>query len=308
MLYFCTCRLPLEDGMDLLDMRTQRLALRKALSHTMSLQPEASGRLDLSDAPARLHKLLHTKSDLQAAAHGFSASPKHALKALKVRVKSEDKPQQQLNDMESPAAADFVQHRKGRTGTSTPRDHHTTDATPRSRNGQPPRGFDSTPRSYHLASHPSAPMAQLVESDLFGDFSPRKGIMEARASAPVASPRWQPAEATGSVPAPGAETAAPTQPQPKTGLKVTLKHHRLAMADAGKPASHAIPAAWTAAEQPATPAAKPSPPAAQTEAGVTEVHTQQEPPLPADVPASFQKVCTCFVCHTSPAYEYMHLR
>ena len=274
----------------------------------MSLQPEASGRLDLSDAPARLHKLLHTKSDLQTAAHGFSASPKHALKALKVRVKSEDKPQQQPNDTESPAAADFVQHRKGRTGTLTPRDHLMTDATPRSRNGQPPRGFDSTPRSYHLASHPSAPMAQLVESDLFGDFSPRKGIMEARASVPVASPRWQPAEATGSGPAPGAETAAPAQPQSKTGLKVTLKHHRLAMADAGKPVSHAISASWTAAEQPATPAAKPSPPAAQTEAGVPEVHTQPEPPLPADVPAASQKVCTSFMCHQSPAYAYMHLR
>ncbi|KAL0030908.1 hypothetical protein WJX79_000471 [Trebouxia sp. C0005] len=177
--------LPLEDGMDLLDKRTQRLALRKALSHTMSLHPETSARLDPSNAPGRLHKLLHAKSDLQATANGFSASPKHPLKALKVRVKSEDKPHQQLNGMESPAAADLVQHKRSRGGTQTPRDHHLSDATPRARNGQHPRTFDATPRSSYLATHLSAPMAQLVESDLFGDFSPRNGNMEPRTSAPV---------------------------------------------------------------------------------------------------------------------------
>lgn len=291
-----TCSLPLEDGMDLLDKRTQRLALRKALSHTMSLHPDTSARLDSSNAPSRVHKLLHAKSDLQATANGFSASPKHPLKALKVRVKSEDKPHQQLNGMESPAAADLVQHKRSRGGTQTPRDHHLSDATPRARNGQHPRTFDATPRSSYLATHPSAPMAQLVESDLFGDFSPRKGTMEPRTSAPVASPRSQPAAvaASNAVPAEPEASAAVTeepvaaaQPQAKSGLKVTLKHHRLAGIDASKPFSQSAPAA---AEQPATPAAKPSPPAVQTEAELaTQVQDKlQEPAVPAPMPA--QKV------------------
>jgi len=292
------CSLPLEDGMDLLDKRTQRLALRKALSHTMSLHPDTAARLDSSNAPGRLHKLLHAKSDLQATANGFSASPKHPLKALKVRVKSEDKSHQQLNGMESPAAADLVQHKRSRGGTQTPRDHHMSDATPRARNGQHPRTFDATPRSSYLATHPSAPMAQLVESDLFGDFSPRKGIMEPRTSAPVASPRSQPAaavaasnaepEASAAITAHRAsEPVAAAQPQAKSGLKVMLKHHRLAGTDASKPFSQSAPAA---AEQPATPAAKPSPPAVQTEVEVaTQVQDKlQEPAVPAPMPA--QKV------------------
>ncbi len=292
------CSLPLEDGMDLLDKRTQRLALRKALSHTMSLHPDTAARLDSSNAPGRLHKLLHAKSDLQATANGFSASPKHPLKALKVRVKSEDKSHQQLNGMESPAAADLVQHKRSRGGTQTPRDHHLSDATPRARNGQHPRTFDATPRSSYLATHPSAPMAQLVESDLFGDFSPRKGIMEPRTSAPVASPRSQPAaavaasnaepEASAAITAHRAsEPVAAAQPQAKSGLKVMLKHHRLAGTDASKPFSQSAPAA---AEQPATPAAKPSPPAVQTEVEVaTQVQDKlQEPAVPAPMPA--QKV------------------
>jgi len=287
-----------------LDKRTQRLAMRKALSHTMSLQPETSGRLDISDAPARLHQLMHAKSDLQPTANSFSASPRHPLKALKVRVKSEDKTHQQLNGIESPAAADLVQHKKGRVGTQTPRDHHviSSDATPRSRNGQHPRAFDSTSRPYHLASHPSAPMAQLVESDLFGDFSPRRSTMEVRASAPVASPRSQPAAAAAAAapsvaqipevaPLEAAETAAIAQTQPKTGLKVMLKH-RLAVADAGRPISQDLAALPAVAEQPVTPAAKASAPAVQAEAEVaTEVqHRQQEPAAPA-APALAQKVC-----------------
>ncbi len=295
------CSLPLEDGMDLLDKRTQRLALRKALSHTMSLHPDTAARLDSSNAPGRLHKLLHAKSDLQATANGFSASPKHPLKALKVRVKSEDKPHQQLNGMESPAAADLVQLKRSRGGTQTPRDHHLSDATPRARNGQHPRTFDATPRSSYLATHPSAPMAQLVESDLFGDFSPRKGTMEPRTSAPVASPRSQPVAAVAAsnvVPAEpeasaaitahrASEPVAAAQPQAKSGLKVMLKHHRLAGTDASKPFSQSAPAA---AEQPATPAAKPSPPAVQTEVEVaTQVQDKlQEPAVPAPMPA--QKV------------------
>lgn len=291
--------LPLEDGMDLLDKRTQRLALRKALSHTMSLHPETSARLDSSNAPGRLHKLLHAKSDLQATANGFSASPKHTLKALKVRVKSEDKPHQQLNGVESPAAADLVQHKRSRGGTQTPRDHHLSDATPRARSGQHPRTFDATPRSSNLATHLSAPMAQLVESDLFGDFSPRKCTMEPRTSAPVVSPKSQSAAAvaaSNAVPAEPEASAAITahrasepaaQPQAKSGLKVMLKHHRLAGTDANKPFGQNAPAV---AEQPATPAAKPSPPAVQTEVEVAkQVQDKlQEPAVPAPVPA--QKV------------------
>ena len=63
-----------------LDKRTQRLALRKALSHTMSLQPESLCRAETTELASRLHKLPHTKSDL----NGSSALSKHAMKALKV--------------------------------------------------------------------------------------------------------------------------------------------------------------------------------------------------------------------------------
>lgn len=287
-------RLPLEDGMDLLDKRTQRLAVRKALSHTMSLQPQS---VDQSEAPSRFHKLQHAKSDLQNASNGLSALPRHALKALKVRVKSEDKPQLP-NGIESPAATELVQHKKGRAGTQTPREHHISvaDATPRSRNGQHPRALDSIPRSYHLATHPSAPMAQLVESDLFGDFSPRKSTLEARPSASVASPRAQPAAAAISSFAAAAAagltsealptgeflTGSAASSQARTGLKVTLKQHRLSVMDAGKPASPEVIAPAAMAEQPATPAAKPSPPAVQTKALAPDVQLEQQEPAVAE--------------------------
>ena len=282
-------RLPLEDGMDLLDKRTQRLALRKALSHTMSLQPETLCRAETTESASRLHKLQHAKSDI----NGTSAFSKHALKALKVRVKSEGKPQQQLNGLDSPAAADDVQHRKGKSGTQTPRDQFafTSEATPRSRNSQHPRAFD---RFHHLMSHPSAPMAQLIESDLFGDFSPNKGSVEARASAAaaVSSPRVHTAtggalqrlEASHSQPL---DAVSQLQSAHKIGLKVTLKQHRLAVSDAAKAVSHEAAAAKaisqeavatmsTAAEQPDALAAKPSPTPAQADVNVAELPVQQE--------------------------------
>ena len=274
--------------MDLLDKRTQRLALRKALSHTMSLQPEGLCRAETTESVSRLHKLQHAKSDI----NGTSAFSKHAMKALKVRVKSEGKPQQQLNGLESPAAADDVQHRKGKAGTQTPRDHFafSSEATPRSRNSQHPRAFDHS----HLMSHPSAPMAQLIESDLFGDFSPKKGSVEARASATaaVSSPRVHTAtggtlqrlEASQSQPL---DAVTQVQPAHKTGLKVTLKQHRLAVSDAAKVVSHEAAAAKaisqeavatmsTAVEQPATPAAKPLPTPAQADVHVAELLAKQE--------------------------------
>lgn len=266
-------RLPLEDGMDLLDKRTQRLALRKALSHTMSLQPESLCRADTEPA-SRLHKLPHARPDI----NGTSAPSKHALKALKVRVKSEDKPQQQLDGMESPAAGtDDVQHRKGK-GAQTPRDHFvfSSEATPRSRNGQHPRAFD---RSNHILSHHSLPMAQLIESDLFGDFSPRKGSMEARASAAVSSPRAQHAPGSALPNAMQSQTmdaAAQMQPGQKTGLKVTLKQHRLAVSDAAKAATQEAGIVSTFAEQPATPAAKPSSTPAQDGVDTAEMPGSQQ--------------------------------
>ena len=272
-------RLPLEDGMDLLDKRTQRLALRKALSHTMSLQPESLCRAETTESASRLHKLQHANSDN----NGTSAFSKHAMKALKVRVKSEGKPQQQLNGLESPAAADDVQNRKGKAGMHTPRDHFvfSSEATPRSRNGQHPRAFD---RSHHFMSHPSAPMAQLIESDLFGDFSPKKGSAEARATAAaaVSSPRAHNASGPAlhrldALQSQALDVATQLQPPHKTGLKVTLKQHRLAVSDAAKAVSHETAAAKAigqdaattlsaAAEQPATPAAKLS--TTPTQAGV----------------------------------------
>lgn len=275
--------------MDLLDKRTQRLALRKALSHTMSLQPESLCRAETTELAPRLHKLPHAKSDI----NGSSALSKHAMKALKVRVKAESKPQQQLNGMESPAAAEDVQHRKGKAGTQTPRDQlaFSSEATPRSRSGQHPRAFD---RSHHLMSHPSAPMAQLIESDLFGDFSPKKGNALAAA---VSSPRAlnAPGPALQRLEAPHSQVQdAATQPQPahKTGLKVTLKQHRLAVSDGAKAAgpeaaaakviSQEVPATVsTAAEQPATPAARPAPSSAQADADAAELAKQQEAGLAA---------------------------
>lgn len=268
--------------MDLLDKRTQRLALRKALSHTMSLQPESLCRAETTDSASRLHKLPHAKSDL----NGSSALSKHAMKALKVRVKAESKPQQQLNGMESPATVDDAQHRKGKAGTQTPKDQLalSSEATPRSRNGQHSRAFD---RSHHLMSHPSAPMAQLIESDLFGDFSPKKGNALAAA---VSSPRAlnAPGPALQRLEAPHSQDAA-TQPQlaHKTGLKVTLKQHRLAVSDAAKAAGSEAAAAKavsqeapatvsTAAEQPATPAAKPSPSSAHADVDAAEQPAKQQ--------------------------------
>lgn len=257
--------------MDLLDKRTQRLALRKALSHTMSLQPESLCRAETTESASRLHKLPHAKSDI----NGSSALSKHAMKALKVRVKAEGKPQQQLNGMESPAAADDMQHRKGKAGTQTPRDQlaPSSEATPRSRNGQHPRAFD---RSHHLMSHPSAPMAQLIESDLFGDFSPKKGNALAAA---VSSPRAF--NAPGPAPqAPHSQAQdAATQPQlaHKTGVKVTLKQHRLAVSDAAKAAGPEAAAAKVISQEvPATPAAKPSPSSAQADVDAAELPAKQQ--------------------------------
>lgn len=259
--------------MDLLDKRTQRLALRKALSHTMSLQPELIGRAD-TDSASRLHKLQPARQD----ANGSLASSKHALKGLKVRVKSEDKAHQQLHGMESPAATpDDVQHRKGK-GMQTPRDHFvfSSEGTPRSRNGQHPRAFD---RSHHLLSHPSLPMAQLIESDLFGDFSPRKGSMEPKASAAVSSPRGQ--HASGSAlqrleAAQATDAATQMQSVQKTGLKVTLKQHRLAMSDAAKAANQEAAVVSTSAEQPATPGAKPSPTSVLGDVDIADVPGNQQ--------------------------------
>ena len=293
-------RLPLEDGMDLLDKRTQRLALRKALSHTMSLQPEALCRAETTESASRLHKLPHAKSDI----NGSSAFSKHAMKALKVRVKSEGKPQQQLNGLESSAAADDAQHRKGKAGTQTPRDQlaFSSEATPRSRNGQHPRAFD---RSHHLISHPSAPMAQLIESDLFGDFSPKKGNVEARgsAAAAVSSPRTHNASGPAlqrldALQCQALDAGTQAQPAHKTGLKVTLKQHRLAVSDAAKAVSQeaaaaravsqeAVTTVSAAAEQPATPAAKPSPTPAQADVDAAELSAKQPEagfavPAPAD--------------------------
>ena len=272
--------------MDLLDKRTQRLALRKALSHTMSLQPEALCRAETTESAPRLHKLLHAQSDI----NGTFAFSKHAMKALKVRVKSEGKPQQQLNGLELSAAADDAQHRKGKSSTQTPRDQlaFSSEATPRSRNGQHPRALD---RSHHLMSHPSAPMAQLVESDLFGDFSPKKGNVEARGSAAVSSPRTHNASGPAlqrmdALQSQALDAATQAQPAHKTGLKVTLKQHRLAMTDAAKAVSHEAAASRAgsqetaatvsaAAEQPATPAAKASPTPAQADVNAAELSAKQ---------------------------------
>lgn len=274
--------------MDLLDKRTQRLALRKALSHTMSLQPELLCRAD-TDSASRPHKLQPARLGV----NGTLASSKQALTGLKVRVRSDDKAHQQLNGMESPATTpDDVQHRKGK-GMQTPRDHFvfSSEGTPRSRNGQHPRAFD---RSHHLLSHPSLPMAQLIESDLFGEFSPRKGSMEPKASAAVSSPRGQHA----SVPAlqrleaaQATDAATQMQSAQKTGLKVTLKQHRLAVSDAAKAASQEAAVVSTSAEQPATPAAKPSPSSVLGDGDTADVPGNQQDagfalPAPADkVPA-----------------------
>ena len=290
-------RLPLEDGMDLLDKRTQRLAMRKALSQSV-LQPQSAGPLSLSEASAHLPKLQHAKSDLPR--DGFAASPKHSLKALKVRVKPEPKLEkaQQLNGLESPAAAEFVQQRRSKHGMHTPRDHHTlgSDATPRSRNSLHP-----CPRTHQLSSHPSAPMAQLVESDLFSDFSPRKSSLEAHVSAPVASPRLQaPAPNAPSDQQPSA-TALPEaelarsipDAQPRTGLKVTLKH-RLSVTDAAKAA--AVHSAVT--EQPGTPAEKLSP-ASVLEAAEAATPMQQPDSLVKLASAPAQKVIAVLTCLSS---------
>ena len=258
--------------MDLLDKRTQRLALRKALSQTMLTQPQAS---------AELPKLQHIKSDLPR--DGFSASPKQSLKALKVRVKPEPKPDkiQQPNGLDSPAAAEFVQQlRRGKAGSQTPRDHHMpgSDATPRSRNG-----FHPTPRAHQLVSHPSAPMAQLVESDLFGELSPRKSLLELRSSLPAASPRLQ-ANALDALQSQqisaaneAQQAAVPLESQPKTGLRVTLKH-RLSVTDAAaRVASETI----AVAAQPSTPIPKPS-------LAVTQVAAETATPIqpPSEHPAA----------------------
>ena len=291
------CRMPLEDGMDLLDHRTQRLAVRKALSHSMSFQPELLNRLDTPESATRLHKLQHAKSDL----NGYSASPKHGLKALKVRVKNEDKTQQQLNGLESPAAADAVQQRKGKGGAQTPRDHHllSSEATPRSRNAQLHRMSDSLSRSHHLVSLSGAPMAQLVESDLFGDFMSRKGSMEGRTSA-GASPRMQsavpsPLQTSAAVPTQeaAATATAPQQPAQKTGLKVVLKQHRLAVSDAARAASELAVTVSAAAELSNTPATKLSaasaePEQAEAEAGPESHLSAQNAKLAHPAPA--QKV------------------
>ena len=294
-------RLPLEDGMDPLDKRTQRLALRKALSHTMSLQPEVLSRIDMPESASRLHKLQHAKSDL----NGFSASPKHAHKALKVRVKSEDKPHQQQTGLELPVGADAGQHRKGKAGMQTPRDHHmlSSDATPHSRNSQHPRALDSFSRSHHLVSHPSAPMAQLIESDLFGDFSPRKSAMEARVSASAGtSPKLQNAvgasapshlQISDAMPDQAADAVVPQQPAQKTGLKVVLKQHRLAVSDAAKAATQMAAAASTGAEQPTTPAAKPSLLLVQAEMEVPAEIQDKQQEAGSAAPASAQKVQPC---------------
>ena len=296
--------------MDLLDKRTQRLAVRKALSHTMPLQPEALSQSDMPESASHLHKLQHAKSDL----NGYSASPKHALKALKVRVKSEDKPHQQQHGLEASIGADAAQNRKGKAGMQTPRDHHmlSSDPTPRSRNGQHPRALDSFSQFHHLVSHPNAPMAQLVESDLFGDFSPRKSGMEARASA-TASPKLQNAaelsgplhlQTSDALPDQAADAVIAEQPAQKTGLKVVLKQHRLAVSDAAKAASQMAPAASTAAEQPTTPVAKHLLLPVQAEMAVlAEIQDKPQEAGSAD-PSTTQKVqlrlhiISCSCCHS----------
>ena len=83
------------------------------------------------------------------------------------------------------------------------------------------------------------------------------------------------------------DAATQSQPAHKTGLKVTLKQHRLAVSDAAKAASQEAAVASTSAEQPATPAAKPSPTSVLADVDTADASGNQQEagfalPAPAD--------------------------
>lgn len=242
--------------MDLVNVRTQRLALRQASSQM--LQSSASIPLP------RLDKLKHNKADA-AQTDGVSASPQHPFGKLKVRTKREDslKHNHHIASAESPVLDGF-QSSKTKGGVPTPRqlDHRNSDLTPQfpSLYKQQHGMSEATPRSWHLQQRQSAPMAELVESDLFGDLTPSTSVLEPRPSAPVISPRLQLQLSSHPFAAPPHKSQHPTEsalPKSlflhKAGVKVMLKQHRLAMTDGCKPSVEEQPSAALAV-QPATPA------------------------------------------------------
>ena len=103
-------------------------------------------------------------------------------------------------------------------------------------------------------------MAELVESDLFGDLTPSTSVLEPRPSAPVISPRLlsQPSSNFFAVPShrsqhPSESTLPKSLSLHKAGVKVTLKQHRLAVTDGCKPPVEEQQSAALAV-QPVTPA------------------------------------------------------
>lgn len=243
--------------MDLVNLRTQRLALRQASSQM--LQSSASGAL------SRLDKLKHSRSD-HSLPDGMSASPQHPFGKLKIRTKREDslKHHHHMGSAESPAALDGFQSSKTKGSIQTPRqlDHRHSDLTPHftSSHKQQHGLADATPRSWHLQQRQSAPMAELVESDLFGDLAPSRSGLEARPSGPVTSPRVQSQPAFDVLASSSqkrqhlseAGLLKLQQSLPRAGVKVTLKQHRLAITDGCKvPAREEISAVL--AVQPPTP-------------------------------------------------------
>ena len=224
--------------MDLVNLRTQRLALRQASSQM--LQSSASGALP------RLDKLKHSRSD-HSLPDGMSASPQHPFGKLKIRTKREDslKHLHHMGSTESPAALDGFQSSKTKGSIQTPRqlDHRHSDLTPHftSSHKQQHGLADATPRSWHLQQRQSAPMAELVESDLFSDLAPFRSGLEPRLSGPVTSPRVQSQPAFDVLPSSSQKRQhlseaglLKSQSLPRAGVKVTLKQHRLAVTDGCK--------------------------------------------------------------------------
>lgn len=179
-----------------------------------------------------------------------------------MRTKLEDgqRPLQHVGSAESPATLDGLHSSKTKGSIQTPRqlDHRHSDLFP-TLSRQQHGNTESTPRSWH-ARH-SAPVMELVESDLFSDLTPRRSGLESRLSAPVVSPRLhaQPSSetlnASSSRPHSLPEWSASgqrAQPQSRTGLKVILKH-RLAVTDGLRPPEVEELAAASAV-QPPTPA------------------------------------------------------
>lgn len=216
-----------EDGLDLVNIRTQRLALRHASSQM--LQASATGSLPRSDS--KRSKPDHAKLD------GMLASPQHPFAKLKVRTKREDslKHDRHITNADSPAALDGHQSSRLKGSVQTPRQlEH--------------RNSDATPRSWQLQQRQSAPMAQLVESDLFGDLTPCRAALEPRPSAPVISRHPNTTPDSQAAPShrsqPHSEQPVPkSQSLPKSGVKVVVKQHRLATTDGYKPAVEEQPAA-----------------------------------------------------------------